>query len=116
MPNVIKDMLKRLIAVEQYIENQKIAQEMRIRETINGIKDPDLPVQIDFYKDGFFQKSGYVPKGSSQEDREKEAKRLGIENFDEFKLDRGRVMCSMVKDGSAFMDSKGRVWISREYY
>lgn len=50
---------------------------------------------------------------SNHEDREQVAKENGIEDFDEFILDAGRVWCQrMDLNGSVWLDHHGKAWLT----
>lgn len=67
-------------------------------------------VLIDFLLNGRIIASGRVKSGSCQADREAVAIKLGVDYFNGFILDKGRVEARKGQRLNGFVDNKGYLW------
>lgn len=72
--------------------------------------DVQKPVYIEYYAHGKMVGHNMIPKGSNQADRETYAKNVNIEFFDEFRLDKDRVVAKFTNE-TGFVDDYGKLWI-----
>lgn len=72
--------------------------------------DINKPVKIEYYAHGKVLSVFLIHKGSNQMEREQLAQEMGIQFFDRFVLDDGRVDAK-VTDQKGFTDEYGRLWI-----
>jgi len=70
----------------------------------------DKPTKIEFFYLGESIGTTFVKMRSAQADRVAAALSIGINTFDRFILDDGRVDASLVENRS-FIDAEGRTWL-----